>query len=58
MRYTLSAEAFDPIWGIRFTAPGAPTEVEWLNRSRERRVSPRDTWREIAGEDDQFKPVR
>lgn len=58
MRYTLSAEAFDPIWGIRFTAPGAPTEVEWLNRSRERRVSPRDTWREIAGQDERFKPLR
>ena len=27
MRYSLSAKAFDPIWGIRFTAPGAATEV-------------------------------
>jgi inner membrane protein len=58
MRYTLSAEAFDPIWGIRFTPEGAPTEIEWLNRSRDRRVSPADTWREIAGGDARFKPVR
>ncbi len=57
MRYTLSAEAFDPIWGIRFTAPGAPTEVEWLNRSRERRVAPGDLWREISGADPRFRPL-
>jgi inner membrane protein len=58
MRYTLSAEAFDPIWGIRFTAACAPTEVEWLNRSRDRRVNLADTWREITGADARFKPLR
>ena len=57
MRYTLSAEAFDPIWGIRFTPPGAPTEVEWLNRSRERKVEPAALWREITGADDRFRPL-
>lgn len=57
MRYTLSAEAFDPIWGIRFTAPGAPTEVEWLNRSRDRRVAPAELWREISGADPRFRPL-
>jgi inner membrane protein len=51
MRYSLSAEAFDPIWGIRFTTPDAPTEVEWVNRSRERRISVADLWREISGRD-------
>ncbi|MDP3070644.1 MAG: metal-dependent hydrolase [Opitutaceae bacterium] len=55
MRYTLSAEAFDPIWGIRFTAEGAPTEVEWLNRARDRRVNLGDTWREISGADEHFR---
>lgn len=54
MRYSLSAEAFDPIWGIRFTPPGAPVEVEWINRSRHRRVSARQMWREIAGWDERF----
>ncbi len=54
MRYSLSAEAFDPIWGIRFTAPGAATEVEWINRSRDRRVSARQMWREIAGHDERY----
>ena len=50
MRYSLSAEAFDPIWGIRYTPPGAPAEVEWINRSRDRRVDLGEMWREIAGQ--------
>lgn len=54
MRYSLSTEAFDPIWGIRFTAPDAPTEVEWVNRSRDRRISVADLWREISGRDTRF----
>ncbi len=58
MRYTLSAEAFDPIWGIRFTAEGAPTGVEWLNRSRDRRIDLAGAWREITGADPRFRPVK
>lgn len=54
MRYSLSADAFDPIWGIRFTAPGAPAEVEWVNRSRNRRVSVGAMWREISGRDARY----
>ena len=57
MRYSLSTEAFDPIWGIRFTDPGAPTEIEWVNRSRDRRVSPGELWTELQGRDPRFKPV-
>ncbi len=57
MRYTLSAEAFDPIWGIRFAAPDAPADVAWINRSRDRRVNPRDTWTEIAGRDSRYRPA-
>lgn len=55
MRYSLSAEAFDPIWGIRFTAAGAPTKVEWINRSRDRRVAAGDMWREITGRDERYR---
>lgn len=51
MRYSLSSEAFDPIWGIRFTAPGTPAEVEWVSRSRQRRVSVGEMWKEISGRD-------
>jgi len=54
MRYSLAAEAFDPIWGIRFTAVDAPTEVEWVNRSGNRRISVADLWSEIAGRDARY----
>lgn len=55
MRYSLSAKAFDPIWGIRFTAPGAATEVEWVNRSRDRRISFAELWAEITGTDLEYR---
>lgn len=57
MRYTLSAEAFDPIWGIRFTSPSAATEVEWINRSRERQIDLAGIWREIVGRDIRYRPL-
>ena len=57
MRYSLSAEAFDPIWGIRFTPPDAPTEIVWINRSRDREIKPGDLWREITGGDPRFTPL-
>ena len=57
MRYSLSAEAFDPIWGIRFTAPTARTEIEWINRTRERKIDPGELWREITGADPRFQPL-
>ena len=54
MRYSLSAEAFDPIWGIRFTPATASTEVEWINRTRERKVEPGALWAEVIGRDARF----
>ena len=57
MRYSMSTEAFDPVWGIRFTAPGEAAEVAWVNRSRDRRVSPRELWEELLGRDPRFRPV-
>jgi inner membrane protein len=57
MRYSLSAEAFDPIWGIHFTEPNAPTEVVWVNRTRDRKIDPGELWREISGTDTRFKPL-
>lgn len=55
MRYSLSTEAFDPIWGIRFTPAGAPTEVAWINRTRNRKIRVDELWREIIGQDDRFR---
>jgi inner membrane protein len=57
MRYSLSTEAFDPIWGIRFTSPEAPTNVVWVNRSRDRQVSVAELWDEIAGRDSRFQAI-
>ena len=57
MRYSLSAQAFDPIWGIRFTAPDAPVEVEWVNRSRDRRAALGELWAEINGANPAFRPL-
>ena len=57
MRYSLSTEAFDPIWGIRFTAPAEPTEVIWVNRTRERKIKPGELWDEIRGRDSRFRPL-
>jgi len=57
MRYSLSAKAFDPIWGIRFTPPGSPTEVEWVNRSRDRSLSAAELWTEITGAHPDYRPL-
>ena len=57
MRYSLSTEAFDPIWGIRFTPPGEAAEVAWVNRSRDRRLSLSETWGEWMGRDARFLAV-
>ena len=57
MRYSLSAEAFDPIWGIRFTASTAPVEIAWVNRTRDRKVNPAELWHEIIGRDPRFLPL-
>jgi inner membrane protein len=57
MRYSFSTEAFDPIWGIRFTPPGDPAEVDWVNRSQDRRLSPRELWAEWRGLDPRYLPV-
>lgn len=57
MRYSLSGSAFDPIWGIRFTEDGAPTDVEWINRTRERKIEPAALWREIIGRDARYRLI-
>jgi inner membrane protein len=57
MRYSLSAKAFDPIWGIRFTSPGSPTEVEWVNRTRDRRIPLSELWAEITGASPEYRPL-
>ncbi len=55
MRYSLSTEAFDPIWGIRFVSTDAPATIEWVNRSSNRRISLSDLWNEISGQDPRYQ---
>jgi inner membrane protein len=57
MRYSLSGDAFDPIWGIRFTPPDAPNDVVWVNHTRDRQVRPAELWNEIAGRDARYVPA-
>jgi inner membrane protein len=57
MRYSLSAEAFDPIWGIRFAESGQSPHVEWVNRTRERELELGSLWREIRGSDSTYRLV-
>ncbi|HEX6095989.1 MAG TPA: metal-dependent hydrolase [Thermoanaerobaculia bacterium] len=52
-RYSLHPGRYAPVWGIRFRP-----QTEWVNRSRERRVSPREAWAEISGRDAAFRPLR
>jgi len=57
MRYSLSTEAFDPIWGIRFTSSDAPAAVAWVNRAPDRRISVPELWEEIVGRDARYQPL-
>lgn len=57
-RYSLSTEAFDPIWGIRFTPPGKRIAAQWVSRTRERKVEPGKLWAEVIGRDPGYRPVR
>lgn len=55
-RYSSTAERFEPIWGIRFT-PGSDVPIEWVDRSRQRRVDVRALWTELRGADPRYRPI-
>jgi inner membrane protein len=57
MRYSLSLEDFDPVWGIQFTEPGAPVNYVWISRTRERQIDRRKMWEEITGRDPCYRPL-
>ena len=55
-RYSLRADTWSPVWGIRFTTdPTRPTE--WVNRTRERARNPRSLFDDITGTRLHFRPV-
>jgi inner membrane protein len=56
-RYSMRADAFVPVWGIRLlTGPGPPF-VEWVDRSARRRVDVRQLLREVWGRDESYGAV-
>ncbi len=57
MRYSRSTEAFDPVWGIRFTNIQDRAAIEWISRERDRGLSLQQLWAEIAGADQRFKKL-
>jgi inner membrane protein len=56
-RYSLRADLFDPIWGVRFD-PDSDPPTEWVNRTRDRDVAPSELWREITGRNLEYAPLR
>jgi inner membrane protein len=47
-RYSLRADRYDPVWGVRFHGDRDPP-TEWVNRTRDRDVGAGGLWREITG---------
>lgn len=55
-RYSLRADRYEPVWGIRFN-PSADPPTEWVNRTRNRDVGAAQLWNEIRGADPAFRRV-
>jgi len=56
-RYSSADERFEPVWGIRFTPGSADVPIEWVDRSRQRRVDLRALWTELRGADPRYRPI-
>ena len=55
-RYSLRAETWSPVWGIRLhDDPNRPTE--WINHTRNRRTDPQALWKELTGDNLTFRPI-
>lgn len=58
MRYSISTQAFDPVWGIRLLwNEKNQGRVEWVNRSRERQPQAKELWSEIRGHHPEYRPL-
>lgn len=55
-RYSSSATRFEPVWAIRLR-PGQPIPVEWIDRSGQRRIDPRELWNELRGAAAGYRPL-
>lgn len=55
-RYSLRADSWSPVWGIRLHEdPNRPTE--WINHTRTRRTNPKALWKELTGDNLNFRPI-
>lgn len=57
VRYSLSSEAFDPIWAIRYTGSEQQPPFEWINRAKERRLNLRELWEEWRGRGPDYRAL-
>ena len=57
VRYSLSTEAFDPIWAIRYIGADHQPPFEWVNRAKERRLNLRKLWEEWMGRGPGYRPL-
>jgi inner membrane protein len=55
-RYSSATDRFEPVWGIRLQ-PGRPVPIEWVDRSRQRRIDPGELWDELRGTDPRYRTV-
>jgi inner membrane protein len=55
-RYSSAEDRYAPVWAIRLT-PGTSAPVEWVDRSRQRRIDSAAAWRELVGRDPRYRPV-
>ena len=56
VRYSMRTDAFEAIWGVRFQ-PGRAIPTEWVDLSRNRRISPAGLWSEISGRDPEYREL-
>jgi inner membrane protein len=56
-RYSMSTDAFEPVWGIRLRPDDPDLPTEWVNRSRERRLDLAGLWVEIVGRDPAYRSM-
>ena len=56
MRYSLTPEGFDALWGVRITTDGPVPAVEWVYLATDRRGALRELWRDVR-DPSRFRPL-
>jgi inner membrane protein len=56
-RYSLRADRYEPVWGIRFDAGADPPTI-WVNRTRERDTGMAQLWGDLTGRNAAFRRLQ